>query len=150
MILRLLRRAAAGSLGTYTYPVYVGVTVPIGTTIGGVALLLEIVLRKKSQSGIVYKVYTSIWRPLPEGEFFLYYKETSKNRALRALFCFSSPCFLGGRGGGSPGLSPPPLRQVPPSPQPYIKRCYYYTFAHAPSLEYTPPVFGFPRLTSYF
>ena len=46
-ILRLLRRAAAGSLGTYTYPVYVGVTVPIGTTIGGVALLLQIVLRKK-------------------------------------------------------------------------------------------------------
>ena len=47
MILDLLRRAAAGSLGTYTYPVYVGVTVPIGTTIGGVALLLQIVLRKK-------------------------------------------------------------------------------------------------------
>ena len=59
LILRLLRTAAAGSLGTYTYPLYVGVTVPIGTTIGGVALLLEIVLRKKSQSGIVYKVYTS-------------------------------------------------------------------------------------------
>ena len=58
LILRLLRTAAAGSLGTYTYPLYVGVTVPIGTTIGGDALLLEIVLRKKSQSGIVYKVYT--------------------------------------------------------------------------------------------
>ena len=58
LILDLLRRATAGSLGTYTYPVYVGVTVPIGTTIGGDALLLEIVLRKKSQSGIVYKVYT--------------------------------------------------------------------------------------------
>ena len=59
LILHLLRRAAAGSLGTYTYPVYVGVTVPIGTTIGGVALLLQIVLRKKWQSVIVYKVYTS-------------------------------------------------------------------------------------------
>ena len=61
LILDLLRRAAAGSLGTYTYPVYVGVTVPIGTTIGGVALLLQIVLRKKLQSVIVrvYKVYTS-------------------------------------------------------------------------------------------
>ena len=66
-ILHLLRRAAAGSLGTYTYPVYVGVTVPIGTTIGGVALLLQIVLRKKWQSVIVYKVYTSISRPPPGG-----------------------------------------------------------------------------------
>ncbi len=65
MILRLLRRAAAGSLGTYTYPVYVGVTVPIGTTIGGVALLLQIVLRKKWQSVIVYKVYTCAAREPP-------------------------------------------------------------------------------------
>ena len=65
MILRLLRRAAAGSLGTYTYPVYVGVTVPIGTRIGGVALLLQIVLRKNSQSVIVYKVYTCAAREPP-------------------------------------------------------------------------------------
>ena len=64
-ILHLLRRAAAGSLGTYTYPVYVGVTVPIGTTIGGVALLLQIVLRKKWQSVIVYKVYTCAAREPP-------------------------------------------------------------------------------------
>ena len=65
MILHLLRRAAAGSLGTYTYPVYVGVTVPIGTTIGGVALLLQIVLRKNWQSVIVYKVYTCAAREPP-------------------------------------------------------------------------------------
>ena len=49
LILRLLRTAAAGSLGTYTYPLYVGVTVPIGTTIGGDALLLQIVLRKNGK-----------------------------------------------------------------------------------------------------
>ena len=90
LILDLLRRAAAGSLGTYTYPVYVGVTVPIGTTIGGVALLLQIVLRKKmakcAEFLITWLREPSLKIPLPHDlEYLLPDILDAHNIAARAL-----------------------------------------------------------------